>query len=116
MLCRFCFGFLLLVQSVNPSLAEMTKATSRSAGSFFAAAASCEESGKIQNGQTQPLLKRMDRFLSANNKRWLQQGFKTGAERSSVFIPRHGWMPVSSNDSDCYRVQSIFDDYKSHLE
>jgi hypothetical protein len=98
-----------------PALADMTTRVARSAGSFFAAAMSCERRDKISSGQTAALLAELDRYLSPADKRRMQRGFDKGARRSAVFVPNKGWVRISFDDADCFRVQGVLDDYKMHL-
>lgn len=108
-------GLFLSTLSSLPALADMSKGVARSAGSFFAAAISCEEREKITRGQTGALLTKIDRHLSSTDKRRIRQGFDTGSRRASVFIPAQGWIRFSPDDDGCFRVQGVLDDYKMRL-
>ena len=106
---------LFLTLCSPPALADMAKGVARSAGSFFAAAISCEERDKITRGQTAALLAELDRHLSPGDTRQIRHGFASGSQRASVFIPKTGWTPFSPDDDGCFRVQGVLDDYKMRL-
>ena len=113
--CHVSLGLVFAALGSAPALAEMSKGVARSAGSFFAAAMSCEQRERIQGGQTEALRSSLDRYLTPDNKRWIKQGFDKGARRESVFIPETGWTPFVPDEAGCYRVQGVLDDYKMQL-
>jgi hypothetical protein len=83
---RLLCSAIFLSLSSSASLAEMSKDVSWSAGSFFAAAVRCEEHDQIRRGQTIPLMRALNRYLSPNNKKWFQAGFANGTKVSSVYL------------------------------
>ncbi|WP_249122831.1 MULTISPECIES: hypothetical protein [unclassified Bradyrhizobium] len=98
-----------------PASADMSKDTSTSAGSFFAAALLCEGHDRIPQGQTKQLMKDLEPYLSPRNKSWMQEGFERGLKDQSVFIPKSGWVKLTSDEAECYRVQGVLDDYRSQI-
>jgi hypothetical protein len=115
-------GLLLLVMAMlvllawpGQSSAEMTRPVSLSAGSFFAAGLACERHDRIGQGQIATILSDLDKYLSPRNKRWLKEGFDKGLKTSKVFIPERGWIDSVADESECYRVQSVLDEYRSIL-
>lgn len=108
-------GLFVAAFGSTPALAEMSKGVARSAGSFFAAAMSCEQRDRIQGGQTDALRAGLDRYLTEDNKRWIKQGFDKGTRRAQVFVPQTGWTPFTPDEAGCYRVQGVLDDYKMQL-
>ncbi len=108
-------GLFLTTLSSLPALADMSKGVARSAGSFFAAAMSCEERDKITRGRTGALLALLERHLTHADMLRIRQGFDSGSRRASVFVPAQGWIAFSPDDDGCFRVQGVLDDYKMQL-
>ncbi|MGO4712573.1 hypothetical protein [Bradyrhizobium sp. 2TAF24] len=93
----------------------MSKTTATSAGSFFAAALLCEGHDRIPQGQTKQLMADLAPFLSPRNKSWIQEGFERGLKDQAVFIPERGWVKLTTDEAECYRVQGVLDDYRAQL-
>lgn len=108
-------AIVVLLLSLGESSAEMTRPVSLSAGSFFAAGLACERHDLIGQGQIATIMTDLDKYLSARNKRWLKDGFDKGLKTSKVFIPERGWIDSTADESECYRVQSVLDEYRSIL-
>lgn len=106
---------LVLLLLPGESSAEMTRPVSLSAGSFFAAGLACERHDLIGQGQIATIMADLDKYLSARNKRWLKDGFDKGLKTSKVFIPERGWIDSAADEAECYRVQSVLDEYRSIL-
>ena len=105
-----------LLAATRPAAAEMSRATSISAGSFFAAAAMCERHGEIVTGQVAPMLRDIDKHLSRNNRRWIAEGYQRGFEKAAVYIPdTRLWIPLTTDKAECDRVQGVLDEYKAIL-
>ena len=94
----------------------MSRETSISAGSFFAAAATCERHGKIVTGQVAPVMRDIDKHLSRNNRRWIAEGYQRGFEKAAVYLPaKKQWTPFATDKDECDRVQGVLDEYKTIL-
>jgi len=106
----------LLMLSSSTGFADMSKATSRSAGSLFAAARQCEDRDLISKGQTGLLLTELEPYLSGRNRRWLREGLAEGAKRAAVYVvQQQKWVTFSAAPAGCERVQAVLDDYKAAL-
>jgi hypothetical protein len=97
------------------AFADMSKPNAVSAGSFFAAAQACERVSRIPAGQVDTMLRTLNGYLTARNRRWMRDGFDEGSRRASVFIPEQGWVKTSTDDDECGRIQAVIDEYKSVL-
>ncbi len=107
-----------LLAAIRPAAAEMSRETSISAGSFFAAAATCERHGEILTGQVAPMMKDIDKHLSRNNRHWIAEGYRRGFEKAAVYIPdenKKEWIPFTVGSDECERVQGVLDEYKAIL-
>lgn len=94
----------------------MSRDTSISAGSFFAAAATCERHGEILTGQVAPMMRDIDKHLSRDNRRWIAEGYRRGFEKAAVYIPdKKEWVPFRVGSDECERVQGVLDEYKAIL-
>ncbi|MFG3756682.1 hypothetical protein, partial [Klebsiella pneumoniae] len=66
-------------------------------------------------GQTKQLMADLAPFLSPRNKSWIQEGFERGLKDQAVFIPERGWVKLTTDEAECYRVQGVLDDYRAQL-
>ena len=98
------------------SRSTMSRDTSWSAGSFFAAARACERHKLNSDGQVDAILADLDRYLSPSDNRHLKQGFEKGARSGRVFIPQQGWIASSVDEAECARIQAVIDEYKGILD
>ena len=88
-----------------------------SAGSFFAAASQCEKENLITAGQAAALMKALDTYLSAADKKNMQSGYARGLKNSELYVVElKDWAPFSPDPSSCYRVQGVLDEYKGQLD
>jgi hypothetical protein len=116
MMLRLFQALALLVLSASTCLAEMSKPTALSAGSFFAAASQCEERDLIARDQTRLLLEKLEPYLSDRNRRWLREGLAEGGRRAAVFLTQQRkWAAFSADTAGCERVQAVLDEYKATL-
>ncbi len=106
---------LVLAASSSPSLADMSRPVSLSAGSFFAAGLACEGRDLIPQGQVGTIMAELDKYLSARNKRWMKEGFEEGKKKSQVLVPGRGWVASAADETECYRVQGVLEEYKGVL-
>lgn len=105
-----------LLAGAAPASAEMSRETSISAGSFFAAAAVCEQNERITKGQTEPMLRQIDKHLSRNNRRWVTEGYQRGKAYAALYVPEtKSWTPSTADDAECQRIQAVLDEYKAIL-
>jgi hypothetical protein len=97
--------------------AAMSGRVAISAGSFFAAGTLCETKDLIGRGQTDTLRKALKRYLSVADQRNIDAGYARGMKDSSLYVVElKRWVPFTPDSSSCYRVQGVFDDYKSQLD
>jgi len=116
MTLRLLQALALLALSSSTSFADMSKATSRSAGSLFAAALQCEDRDLITRGQTRHLLEKLQPYLSIRNRRWLREGLAEGTRRAAVYVVQQkNWVEFSADPAGCERVQAVLDDYRAAL-
>lgn len=102
--------------AAGPAAAEMSRETSISAGSFFAAAAVCEQHDHITKGQVEPMLRQIDKHLSRNNRRWINEGHQRGKTYAAIYVPEtKSWTPSTADDAECQRIQAVLDEYKAVL-
>ncbi len=94
----------------------LSRSTSLSAGSFFAAAQACERRKLTSEGQVAAILADLDQYLSDGDKVRLKQGFAEGARSGRVFIPQQGWIESSVDEAQCARIQAVLDEYKGILD
>lgn len=94
----------------------LSRSTSWSAGSFFAAARTCERHKLGSDGQVDAILADLDRYLSSPDKRRLKQGFAEGERSGRVFLPGQGWVASSADEAQCARIQAVLDEYKGILD
>ncbi|WP_315830982.1 hypothetical protein [Bradyrhizobium prioriisuperbiae] len=115
--CRsLMVAIVLLAAGPAPASAEMSRETSISAGSFFAAAAVCEQHDQITKGQVEPMLKQIDQHLSRNNRRWISEGYQRGKTYAAIYVPEtKSWTPSTADDTECQRIQAVLDEYKAIL-
>jgi hypothetical protein len=107
--------FLIVVIPTIPVRA-MSRNVAVSAGSFFAAAARCEEQGLITVGQTDDLLRALDPYLSKSDKTNMETGRARGEKDAVVFVESEKkWVSFTPDVTSCYRVQSVLDDYRTQL-
>ena len=105
-----------LPAGAGPALAEMSRETSISAGSFFAAAAVCEQRDQISKGQVEPMLRQIDKHLSRNNRRWIKEGYERGKNYAALYVPEtKSWTPSTADEAECQRIQAVLDEYKAVL-
>ena len=116
MTLRLLQALALLAFGPSTCLADMSKSTSWSAGSFFAAASQCQDRDLIAKDQARLLLEKLEPYLSARNRRWLREGLAEGRKRSAVYLAQQRtWAPFSPDPAGCERVQAVLDDYKATL-
>ena len=116
MMLRLLQALGVLVLSSSTCFADMSKATSRSAGSLFSAAVQCEDRDMIAKGQTRLLLQKLQPYLSSRNRRWLREGLAEGAKRAAVYVvQQQKWVEFSADPAGCERVQAVLDDYRATL-
>jgi hypothetical protein len=109
-------GIVLLGMSCMPALA-LPSHVAVSAGSFFAAATQCETKDLITPGQTDALVKSLNKYLSASDQTNIQSGYARGLRDSTVYVMElKRWAPFTPDIASCYRVQGVLDDYKSQLD
>lgn len=107
--------FLIVILPITPAQA-MSRHVAMSAGSFFAAAARCEEQNLITPGQTEHLLGALDPYLSRSDKAHMATGDTRGKKNSQVFVEAEKkWVSFTPDATSCYRVQSVLDDYRAQL-
>jgi hypothetical protein len=107
--------FLIVVIPTLPAQA-MSRRVAISAGSFFAAAARCEEQHLITPGQADDLLRALDPYLSKSDKANMTAGHARGEKDSQVFVEAEKkWVSFTADAESCYRVQSVLDDYRAQL-
>jgi hypothetical protein len=107
--------FLIVVIPTIPVRA-MSRNVAVSAGSFFAAAARCEEQSLITSGQTDDLLRALDPYLSKSDKTNMEAGRARGEKDSQVFVESEKkWVSFTPDVTSCYRVQGVLDDYRTQL-
>ena len=107
--------FLIVVVPIAPAQA-MSRHVAVSAGSFFAAAARCEEQNLIAPGQTGHLLEALDPYLSKSDKANMAAGDARGKKRSKVFVESEKkGVSFTPDATSCYRVQGVLDDYRAQL-
>jgi hypothetical protein len=105
----------LIVVIPTPGWA-MSRSVAVSAGSFFAAAARCEEQSLITSGQTDDLLKALAPYLSKSDKANMEAGRARGGKDSQVFVESEKkWVSFTPDVASCYRVQGVLDDYRMQL-
>lgn len=107
--------FLIVVFPIAPAQA-MSRHVAVSAGSFFAAAARCEEQNLITPGQTEHLLEALDPYLSKSDKANMAAGDARAKKTSKVFVESEKkWVSFTPDSTSCYRVQGVLDDYRAQL-
>jgi hypothetical protein len=105
----------LIVVIPTPGWA-MSRSVAVSAGSFFAAAARCEEQSLITSGQTDDLLRALAPYLSKSDKANMEAGRTQGGKDSQVFVESEKkWVSFTPDVASCYRVQGVLDDYRMQL-
>jgi hypothetical protein len=106
---------LIVVIPTLPAQA-MSRRVAISAGSFFAAAARCEEQNLIASGQADELLRALDPYLSKSDKANMAAGHARGEKDSQVFVEAEKkWVDFTPDATSCYRVQGVLDDYRAQL-
>jgi hypothetical protein len=107
--------FLIVILPIAPAQA-MSRYVAVSAGSFFAAAARCEEQNLITPGQAEYLLRALDPYLSKSDKENMATGDAHGKKNSQVFVEAEKkWVSFTPDATSCYRVQGVLDDYRAQL-
>ncbi|HEU4804586.1 MAG TPA: hypothetical protein VFS91_02060 [Nitrobacter sp.] len=107
--------FLIAVIPALPAQA-MSRYVAISAGSFFAAAARCEEQNLITSGQTDDILRALDPYLSKSDKANMAAGHERAKKDSQVFVEAEKkWVSFVPDATSCYRVQGVLDDYRAQL-
>ena len=98
------------------SHAALSKDTAISVGSFFAAAAQCEDRKLIAAGQTKSITRALNHLVSAADKKLIEVGYRRGARESSVYVVQQKqWVTFIPDEAGCHRVQGVLDDYKAQL-
>ncbi|MET0708389.1 MAG: hypothetical protein ABWY82_16360 [Tardiphaga sp.] len=109
-------GLLPCIFNVAPA-AAMPSRVAISAGSFFAAATLCEKENLITPGQTAPLMKALNAYLTASDQKNIQSGYARGLKDSELYVVElKRWAPFTPDPGSCYRVQGVLDGYKGQLE
>jgi thiazole synthase ThiGH ThiG subunit len=111
-------SFFLAIMAFWPlaSHAALSKDTAISVGSFFAAAAQCEDRKLIAAGQTKSITRALSRLVSAADKKLIEVGYQRGARESSIYVVQQKqWVTFIPNEAGCHRVRGVLDDYKAQL-